>query len=194
MHILGNLILASGTAAMVATTPMPLLAAEMARTPTASAQDHILHQTADGHRRNWRHRDRVDAGDILTSIGILAGIAIIAGAASDADKRNRNEPRYDNRDEDRRDEDRRYEDRREDDPRVDSQSGVFRDDDLGAAVSLCTNAAERSVSNGARVSEIRSVTSENYGWRVEGDIDNEAFTCATANGQVDYIRINNRNI
>jgi hypothetical protein len=189
MHFLGKLILASGTAAMLATTPLPLLAAEMASTPTASSQDHILNQTSDGHRRRWRHRDRVDAGDVLTGIGILAGIAIIAGAASDTDKRNRNEPRYDNRNEDRQ-----YEDRREDDPRVDSQSGVYRDDDLGTAVSLCTNAAERSVGNGARVNEIRSVTSENNGWRVEGDIDNEAFTCATANGQIDYIRVNNRNI
>jgi hypothetical protein len=120
----------------------------------------------------------VDGGDILTGIGILAGIAIIVGAASDADKQSRNEPRYEDRNEEPRNEDR----------------PVYQDNDLGSAVTVCTDAAERSAGDGARVSEIRSVTRDGNGWRVEGDLNNDGFTCAATDGRVDYIRINNRDI
>jgi hypothetical protein len=113
----------------------------------------------------------------LTGIGILAGIAIIADAASKADKRDRDEPRYEDRDDDRRDD-----------------RPAYQDNDLGTAVSACTDAAERSAGNGARVSEIRSVTRDGNGWRVEGDLDKDGFTCAATGGQVDYIRINDREI
>lgn len=175
--IFSRKMLAAGAAAMLVTTPMPVFAAQMGSTSATAPSAEILHQTADGHRRRWRHRDRVDGGDILTGIGILAGIAIIAGAASDADKRERDDRRYEPPRDDRRDD-----------------APVYRDDDLGSAVSTCTNAAERSVGNGARVSEIRSVTSEGNGWRVEGDLQSDSFTCATQNGRVDYIRINDRAI
>ena len=170
-----KILLAAGATAMLVTTPMPVFAAQMGSTSANATSAEILHQTADGHRRRWRHRDRVDGGDILTGIGILAGIAIIAGAASDADKRDRDDRRYEPPRDDRRDD-----------------APVYRDDDLGSAVSTCTNAAERSVGTGARVSEIRSVTSEGNGWRVEGNLNDDSFTCATTNGQVDYIRINDR--
>ena len=172
-------ILAAGAVATLITTPMPAFAAQMGRSTSAVTTADVLHETADGHRRRYRHRDRVDAGDVLTGIGILAGIAIIAGAASDADKRKRER------------DDRRYE-TPQDDSRDDRP--VYRDDDLGAAVTTCTDAAERSVGNGARVSEIRSVTSEGNGWRVEGDLQSDSFTCATQNGRVDYIRVNDRAI
>lgn len=170
-------LLAAGAAAMLVTTPMPVVAAVTAHDTQAYNGSNMVHQTADGHRRRWRHRDRVDAGDVLTGIGILAGIAIIAGAASDADNADRNDRRYENRDDSRRDD-----------------RPVYQDDDLGAAVSSCTDAAERSVGDGARVNEIRSVTREGEGWRVEGDLQNDRFTCATTNGRVDYIRINDRTI
>lgn len=171
-------LLVSGAAAMLAVTPLPLMAATVSgKSDTFSTAD-LLHQTADGHRRRYRHRDRVDAGDVLTGIGILAGIAIIAGAASDADKRSRNEPRYEDR---------------TDYPRDDRP--VYQDDNaLSSAVSLCTDAAERSAGNNSRVSEIRSVTRDGGGWRVEGDLNYDSFTCAATDGRVDYIRINNRDI
>jgi hypothetical protein len=178
MTISGKLILASGAAAMLAVTPMPALAATMGiKSETVSTAD-TMHQTADGYRRHYRHRDRVDAGDVLTGIGILAGIAIIAGAASDANKQSRNEPRYEDRN---------------DEPRNDDRP-VYQDNDLGSAVTVCTDAAERSAGNNARVSEIRSVTRDGNGWRVEGDLDNDGFTCSATDGRVDYVRINNRDI
>lgn len=170
-------LLAAGAIATLITAPMPAFAAQIGQPASASSPADVLHQTADNHRRRWGRHDRVDAGDVLTGIGILAGIAIIAGAASDSKKRERD--------------DRRYEPPR-DDSRDDAP--VYRDDDLGSAVSTCTNAAERSVGNGARVSEIRSVTSEGNGWRVEGNLNSDSFTCATTNGRVDYIRINNRDL
>ena len=118
------------------------------------------------------------AGDVLTGIGILAGIAILAGAASDADKQSRSEPRYDDR---------------SDYPQQDRP--VYQDgNEVGSAVSVCTDAAERSAGNNTRVSEIRSVTRDGNGWRVEGDLNNDSFTCAATDGRVDYIRINNRDI
>jgi hypothetical protein len=168
-------MLASGAAAMLAVTPLPLMAANMGQATKASNAGHVLEQSADGYRRRWRHRhrDRVDGGDILTGIGILAGIAILADAASKSDKRDRDEPRY--------------EERRDDRP-------IYQDNDLGSAVTICTDAAERSSEDGKRVSEIRSVTRDGNGWRVEGDLSNDSFTCATSNGQIDYIRIENRNI
>jgi hypothetical protein len=173
-----KLMLASGAAAMLAATPMPSIAATMSKKSEAYSTADVMQQSADSHRRRYRHRDRVDGGDILTGIGILAGIAIIASAASDADKQSRN--------------DRRYEDRT-DYPRNDDRP-VSQDNDLGSAVSVCTDAAERSTGNNARVSEIRSVTRDGNSWRVEGDLNNDSFSCAATDGRVDYIRINNRDI
>lgn len=177
MKFLNRAVLASGAAAMLAVTPSASFAATMTTTSASWSAGDSIEQASDGHRRRWRHRDRVDAGDILTGIGILAGIAIIADAASKSDKRDRD------RDEPR------YEDRQDDRPDYDAGNN-----DLGAAVSACTNAAERSVNDGSRVREVRSVTSEGNGWRVEGELENDSFTCATVDGRVDYVRIEDRRI
>lgn len=173
MSFVKSSMLTAGALAMVALSPIPVSAANMTPTAKASSAADILSQANDGHRRRWRHRDRVDTGDVLAGIGILAGIAIIAGAASEADKRDREEPRY--------------EERREDRP-------VYQGNDLGTAVSACTDAAERSAGNAERVREIRSVTRDGEGWRVEGDLSKDAFSCAATGGRVDYIRIENREI
>ena len=175
-------MLGIGTAAMLATGAAPVSAARTFHPVAADNAGHVLNQSHEYHRKRWRHRDRVDAGDVLAGIGILAGIAIIAGAASEASKYDRNdryEPRYDDRDFDQ--------------PQTDS-SPAYGDDDLGSAVGLCTDAAERAAGDGERVREIRSVTRDGDGWRVEGELANEGFTCATANGRVDYIRLDQRDI
>jgi hypothetical protein len=175
MKFSGKAFLASGAAAMLVAAPLPSFAASIgAKTDTASAQ------TSDYYGRRHRHRDRVDAGDVLTGIGILAGIAILAGAASNSDKKERNEPRYDDRDYDRSEE-----------------APVYRDNDLGAAVTLCTEAAERSAGNGTRVREVTSVTSESNGWRVQGQLDGDnarGFDCSAVNGRVDYVRLDDGSI
>jgi hypothetical protein len=168
-------------AALVLTTPMPLVAADVQHPVSAKSGDGVVTSTADyWGRRRWRHRDRIDGGDVLTGIGILAGIAIIADAASKAD----NGPRR------RREERPVYRDnapsRYEDEPRA------THSNDLGSAVTACTDAAERSAGGSARVQEIGSVTRNGDGWRVEGSLDrgaNRGFSCSTSGGRVDEVRM-----
>lgn len=176
MKFSNKAMLSAAAAAMLATTPMPSFAASFAQSAKVSDVDVLSAQSSDYHRRRYRHRDRVDAGDILTGIGILAGIAIIADAASKSDRNERNEPRY--------------EERNDNPP-------IYRDDDMGSAVNACSSAAERSAGDGARVREIRSVTRDGSAWRVAGDLDSDnarSFDCAATGGQVDYVRLDDGTI
>jgi hypothetical protein len=133
----------------------------------------------DDYGYGRRHHDHVDTGDVLTGIGILAGIAILASAASSGNKRSKDSDRYPTR----------YPD--------DSQSRSSASNDVGTAVSACSDAAERSAGNGAHVEEIRSVTRDGSAWQVEGSVGGgrsaaDSFSCAATNGAVDYIRIGGR--
>ncbi len=131
----------------------------------------------DGYGRYGRHHDRIDGGDVLTGIGILAGIAILAGAVSSSSKKARTSERYPDQ----------YPQR--------SDNGSYQtgSDDVGAAVSACSQAAERSAGDGTRVDEIRSVTREGSAWLVEGALgsgrNSGSFRCSATYGQVDYIRL-----
>ncbi len=179
INIRKSALAAAGTAVLL-TTPMPLVAADLGIPVSTKADEGLaLGEASDYHRRYRRNRRLdVDAGDVIVGVGLIAAIAAIANSADNNNRRERSEPRYD---------DRREDDRRDDRP-------AYQDNDLGTAVSACTDAAERSAGNGARVSEIRSVTRDGNGWRVEGDLSQDAFTCAATNGQIDYIRINDRAI
>lgn len=176
MGYLGKNVLAVGAAAVLMTSTAPAMAAvslDRGQTVLTSASEYN-----GWNRRRYRHRDRVDGGDILTGIAILAGIAIVAGAASKDNKRNRNSDRYPN--------DYPQDNRRD--------ANVFRGNDVGTAVQTCTSAAERG---SARVEEIRSVTRDGDGWRVEGDLsggEDRNFTCGTTNGDVDFIQFGERSI
>ncbi len=183
MNLVRKMLLGSAGVATLLTATLPVSAANIDAPVSVSGQtDMALEQVADGHRRRWRRHDNIDGGDILTGIGILAGIAIIAGAASDADRNDR-----------RRDDRPVY---RDDAPvRYDNQSNTNSGNDVGTAVSACTDAAERSAGNGARVREIGSVTRDGSGWRVDGSLDgrdNSSFTCTATDGRVDDVRINGR--
>ncbi len=181
MQILRKTALGVAGAATFLVSAMPLSAADISAPVSVSGHGKLMmEQTADGHRRRWRRHDDIDGGDILAGIGILAGIAIIAGAASDANGQSR-----------RRDDGPVYRDnapeRYDDTPSTASSSN-----DLGSAVSACTEAAERSAGSGVRVQEIRSVTRDGQGWRVDGELDrgsNRGFTCSATDGRVDNIRL-----
>ncbi|MEP7350728.1 MAG: hypothetical protein ABI668_12380 [Sphingorhabdus sp.] len=169
----GKAILASGAAAILATSAAPAMAAI-----PRHGSDSVM--TASGEYNGWgrryrhRHHDRVDGGDILAGIAVLAGIAIIADAASKDSRRERAPQPY-------------PEDNRPYDS-SDSDNG----NDVGSAVQSCSAAAERSAGENARVDEIRSVTRDGAGWRVEGDLsggDASNFVCGTTNGQVDFIEL-----
>ncbi|WP_284125865.1 hypothetical protein [Parerythrobacter aestuarii] len=173
MTHLKTVALASATLSMLATPvaaadlPVSSQRSDYAQTGYDTAQD-----TAERHRR-WRHRNRVDAGDVIAGIAILGGIAAIASAASN----NKRRDRYD----DRRYQDRRYQDRqyRDDNPRR------YQSSNLDRAVSTCTSAIERDV----RVDSVDSVSRSGEGWQVSGRLyDGNGFTCSVSgDGRIDRI-------
>ncbi|QJB69195.1 hypothetical protein [Parasphingorhabdus halotolerans] len=136
-----------------------------------------------GHRR---HRDRIDGGDVLAGILIIGGIAAIASAAS----KNKTDRRYEDRD--TRDRDYRSDNQRYDDRRSDSRSADRGAGSVDQAINVCSNAAEQRAGSDARVSEIRSVTKDGNGWRVEGDLSNSeerTFLCGSTEGRVDFVQL-----
>lgn len=110
------------------------------------------------------HRDRVDAGDVLTGILILGGIAAIASAASKPKDR-----RYERRSDDRRYEEPRYENGRYDD-RPEWREGTG----INAAISRCLGEVSR---DGSGEAEVDSVNRDGDGWRVAGRSDGATFSC-----------------
>jgi hypothetical protein len=175
----GKAALAAGLGAMVATTPLPAMAAYGSKQAVSTQHEASVYDDAsDYHRRRWRNRRLdVDAGDVIAGIGLIAVIAAIADSAG-----------KDNR----RGDDRRYEDERPRDYDRSPEPSYRGNDDVGSAVTACTEAAERA-GNG-RVDEIGSVTRDGNRWRVEGEIGNDAFTCSVSDGRVDDIRIGDREI
>ncbi len=170
-------------AATLITVPMPVSAAIPAGNISAGDEYSLSDaQASDYYRRrhrHYRHRNRIDGGDILTGIAIIAGIAVIADAVESKPRRDRNDapPPRD------------YDDNRAND--------TEDSDDVGAAVTACSNAAERSAGNGLRVSEIRNVNRDGAGWRVDGALGGSSprnFSCATSNGRIEYIRLDDRDI
>ena len=135
-------------------------------------------EEAEYHRRYRRYRrNRIDGGDVVAGVLILGGIAAIASAASNNERRERVErQRYD---------DRRYDDRRDDDrrsnPRASDGSGI------DSAVSQCLSAIERDV----RVESVDGASRVASGWIVSGTLFNGAgFSCEIDNNgrisNVDY--------
>ncbi len=173
----GKAALAAALGSMLMTAPFPAIAATGVAN-VVKAQDGVAYygEAGDYHRRHWRKRRLdVDAGDVILGIGLIAAIAAVADSA-DKNKRDRSrdqEPRY--RDYDR-------------EPAPVYNGG----NDVGSAVTACTEAAERTA-NG-RVDEIGSVTRDGESWRVVGEIGNDGFTCTVTDGRVDDIRIGDREI
>lgn len=124
-------------------------------------------QTAHKHRRygwgrGWdrhRHRDRVDAGDVLAGVLIIGGIAAIADAVKDRNRKERHD-RYPG--------DYRYRERP-------AHNAVFRDrSGLDNAAALCADEVEREAS----VDAIDSVERNVDGWEVRGTLtDGAGFIC-----------------
>ena len=163
-----------GTAAVLAMAATPAAAAELpvsaarGQQPTISVfkSDDI---NADSWRR-YRHRDRVDAGDVLAGVLIIGGIAAIAGAASNSarnrdyrDDRYRNDYRYRSRDDTSR-----YPSQYQRNSRSNAGSGI------DSAVNMCVGAIERDV----RVASVDGVDRNASGWLVTGSIYNgDGFSC-----------------
>lgn len=172
----------TGTAlalAMLATSIAPALAADMGNKRVVAqslpqVDDHIWtvdDETVERRRylryRRYRHRDRVDAGDVIAGVLILGGIAAVIDAASRDSRRNPRNERYERRD--------------------------VRANDMDSAERACSDAIERRAGQDARVERINGISRDGNGWRIEGTVrssyGNERFLCGTSNGQVDYIQL-----
>lgn len=129
--------------------------------------------------RGW-HRDRggVDGGDVLAGLLIIGGIAAIATAASNAEKKKRNAPvddGYRYRPEDGSRDDRRNEQGNapRDDWQDDSRASVGSRG-LNEAVDSCVAEAERS----GEIDEVYDATRNGDGYRVSGTLrSGDTFSC-----------------
>ena len=141
----------------------------------------------------WGHRrSHVDAGDVLTGILIIGGIAAIASAAN-SNKRDRRNDDYRNRAD--RNAGGRYPG---DNPQARS-NGYGNDNDqqwqqnggVDSAVNRCTNEVSRGSDRGTSV---ESINRDGDGWRVQGRTGaGGEFTCSVdGNGQIRNVQVNGR--
>ena len=139
-----------------------------------------------GWGNHRRHHDRVDAGDVLTGILILGGIAVLVDAASKSKRERRD--------------DRRDYPRRADDNGQREQTYGYGDDNrpewnqgsgIDAAVSTCTSEVARG---SARVDGVDSVNRDGDGWRVQGRTGNGGqFTCSVdGSGRIRNVTVDGR--
>ncbi len=152
----------------------PLLACTAALALTASPA------SARDERWGRHHRDRVDAGDVLTGILIIGGLAAIASAASKADR-----DRGADRDRDYRypgeaptadyDPDRDYS--------SDQRPQWAEGRGIDAAVNRCVAAVEEGE---RKVDQVETVNRADEGWRITGHMrGGEPFSCSVGrDGQV----------
>lgn len=168
-----------------------LFAASAALAMTATP---VLAQSWGGGWGGRRHHD-VDAGDVITGILILGGIAAVASAASNSGNRNRDRSRdrdYDNRDYQYRDS-RDYRD----------DSGDYRNDTrptwqgnraqsglgIDAAVDRCVSEIERGQ---RRVDTVDAVSRDGQGWQVAGQTNGgDPYACAVgSDGRIRSATVN----
>lgn len=138
-------------------------------------------------RDRWgRHHDDIDAGDVITGILIIGGIAAIASAASGGEKRRRERERQER--EEREARDYRYEDRTapsagyrgdsQGDGRPEwreGQGGQSGQSSINTAIDRCVSEIERG---SARVEGVETAARQGDGWRIEGRMaGGEAFSC-----------------
>lgn len=139
----------------------------------------LVASPAMGRDYRWgrHHRDRVDAGDVLTGILIIGGLAAIADAVSKSERDRRNRDR---------DRDYRYPGEA---PSADYDPDPDTDTDytpgqrpqwaegrgIDAAVDRCVAAVEEGE---RKVEEVDTVNRNGDGWRITGHMQGgEAFAC-----------------
>lgn len=152
-------------AAVLALTATPAAAVELPVFTNAPANVETGEASEQNHHhryRRYRHRNRVDAGDVVAGVLVLGTIAAIAGVFDgDNDRRDRDRYRERNRDRDYRN----YDDRAD---RYDS-SGIER------AADMCVEQVERGED---RVGEVTEANRGADGWRIAGTLENgSAWNC-----------------
>jgi len=166
MALKSNKLAAATTlAAAFSVLATPVAAAELPSPAHAKAYDPSV-EAAQNHR--WgRYRDRIDAGDVLTGVLILGGIAAIASAA------NRGV----------RERDGRYPERWPDDDgaRYRTPGDYERAESRGLdrAVDMCVAEVEQ---RSGRVGSVDGANRDRDGWQVSGELDNgRAYSCRIGN-------------
>ncbi|QDM39741.1 hypothetical protein [Altererythrobacter sp. TH136] len=131
---------------------------------------------AEAHRR-WRHRDRVDAGDVIAGVAVIGVIAAIAGAANQSSRNSdyRYPQRYP------------YPDRA---PNYRTDGAGYRYGESGGldrAADMCAREVERS----GPVDAVESVNRTGSGWQVSGRLrDGARFNCSIGNdGRIEGVNI-----
>ncbi len=134
-----------------------------------------IEDNQDYRRRRFRkHRRGIRGGDILVGAAILGGIAILAGSS--------NRKRRDNYN-------RRSQQRVQ---QTVPQANVVSND-IGNAINLCSNAALQSAGSDYNINQIRNVSRDGDGWRVDGDLTGPtaaSFACGVTAGNVQFIQLN----
>jgi hypothetical protein len=159
---------------------------------SAAALSMVATPAMANHNWGWggrHHRDRVDAGDVLTGILIIGGIAAIASAAS---SKNKNRDRYERREESYPDQrDQRDYGRDDDRPEWQGQQGREGTGDINSAINRCMSEVSRGSS---RVQDVDSVAREGEGWRVMGRMSSgSSFSCAVdGDGRIRNVTIDGR--
>lgn len=163
----------AASAAAVSLSTTPLAAAKLPLPREAHGYDSSQDVAQNYRWGRHRHRDRIDAGDVLAGVLIIGGIAAIASAASKSSR----EREYRNRDfrypqtryPDRTD---RY--RYDDNPSRNSYGGG-----MGNAVDMCLGEIERGSD---RVDSVDSASRSGEGWHVTGRLtDGAGFSCRIDN-------------
>lgn len=141
------------------------------------------------NHRGWRDRDDIDAGDVITGLLIIGGIAAIASAAGGGNNRR-------DRDRDRareqRERDYRYEQERErdyrtrdgrEDPRGygnDARPEWQESRGIDAAVNRCVGEIERG---SQRVESVDQVSRDGQGWRIAGQTNGGVGYACSIDGE-----------
>ncbi|NJS15714.1 MAG: hypothetical protein HC788_15400 [Sphingopyxis sp.] len=143
---------------------------------------------AEARHRHYRHRDRVDAGDVIAGIFLIGAIAAIADSAGKNKGRDRQDGdyRYDRRDRDYR---------AAPEPQSNRQWTPGSNSDESRAVEACSWAAEGEIGDFARVGQIDGVEREGNDWRVTGSVAAPEtmprdFTCTYRAGRVTSVDFN----
>lgn len=185
MKMLKKYGLGSAIVALVAMPVVPVTAAEINVNPTPSAfsieegEPLWMQDNQDRRRRGYRRHRGVSGGDILVGAAILGTIAVIAGSSNKSDRR-RSRDNYPPQ-------------RAPQNFPPQNQQGGFIGNDIGSAVHACSDAALQSAGNDYQINQIRSVSRDGQGWRVDGDLigpQNAGFSCGVSNGGVQFIQLN----
>jgi len=150
-----------------AAVDIPYVGSDDAQVQTGAAEEQNQHRRY--RRHGYRHRNRVDAGDVIAGVLVLGTIAALASSS-----RNRDRDRYRERDRDYRERDYRERDYRNDRRERDNRRD-YDSNGIANAADMCVDQIERGSD---RVDDVSSARRTSDGWRVAGTLNGgEGWSC-----------------